>query len=95
VHRAAFALAATGDFTEKLGHYLLAAEATGQGLTMVSVVSDNIIVGSQGGYGAHGDSFLATIKVQETPDIASGILTCTLSFELSNEAHLPIEFQQL
>ncbi len=94
-HGAAPALAAAGGFAEKLGHNGLAVQAPGQGLAVVPVVGDDVILGLQVGNGPHGNGFFATVNVEEPLDIPPGVLALRLSLELPDQLHLVVKFQEL
>ena len=95
MHGPALALAAAGGLAHQFGHHFVAAHASGQGLAMVAVVGDDVIIVAQGVDGADGDGFLAVIDMEKAFDVASRVLAFRLSLELTDELHLPVETEQI
>ena len=70
VHRPALALRATGGLAEEFGHAFIHRHADHEGVSVVAVSGDGVVVRSHEREGADGDGFLADIQMQEAAHFA-------------------------
>ena len=101
MHRAAFAFGATGDFAVELGHEGLGVHADGDGVTVVAVGGDDVVMFAHERTATDGDGLLAVIKMEEAADVgpAGGVLAgvgaVAALFEAADAHHLAEEFDLL
>ena len=88
MHRAAAALVGAADPSEELGHDAVGFDATGEGVAVVAVVGDDLVVGAEGVDGADGASLLARVEVEEAADLAARVHLRALLLEAPDEQHL-------
>jgi hypothetical protein len=86
VHGAALALGAAGGLAVELGHELVHAHADGDGVAVVAVGGDDVVVLAHEGAAAHGHRFLADVEVQEPTDLL-GLIGAQRTFLEAADAH--------
>ena len=84
VHGAALAAAAAGRLAAEFGHGDFGGHALCEGVSVVAVVADDVVVGAQGGYCADGDGFFADVQMQEAADFALHVETSARFLKASN-----------
>ncbi len=95
VHGAALAVGASGDFAVEFGEERGEFHAARDGVAVVAVGGDDVILGAGGGDGADGDGFLADVEVAESADLLLLVGLGAFDFKLSDEAHLAVPVEQL
>ncbi len=95
MHRAALALGAAGDLAVELGHEGLGVHADGDGMAVVAVGGDDVIVLAHERAGADGDGFLADVEVEEAADLAGIIDREAALLEAADAHHLAVELDLL
>ena len=73
MHRAALAMRTAGSFAVQLRHHRFGRDALGDGLAMLAIAGEHIIVLAQGGNCAYADGFLANIEMAKTADFSEAI----------------------
>ena len=91
VHGAALAFGAAGGFAVKLGHALVHAHADGEGVAVVAVGGDDVVVVAHERAGADGDGFLADVEVEEAAHFAAVVLLERLLLEAAHAEHFAQE----
>jgi len=95
VHGTALALADSGGLAKQFGHDPLRVGAPNNGLGVLAVGGQNVIITMQTGGSSDSHRFLPAVKMEKTGDVPLGILFGTRFLELAAESHLLIKFQQL
>src|SRR4051812_27190214 len=95
MHRAAFALRATGGFAVELGHERLRVHTDRDRVTVVAVRCDHVVVLAHQGAAADGDGFLADVEMEEPADLLGLVSAETALFEAANPHHLTEELDLL
>src|SRR5262249_15726403 len=67
----------------------------GQGVAVVAVVGDQVVVGAHLAYGADPDRLLADVEVEEAADLPLDVELGAALLEPSDEQHLAVEGQRL
>ena len=88
VHAAALAAADAGGLAAQLGHERARVGAAGQGVAVVAVGGDEVVVGPQQAHGADAHRFLADVEVQEAADLALDVELGAALLEAADEQHL-------
>ncbi len=70
VHGPPLPFRAAGGFPEQLGHAFIHVHADGEGVAVIAVSGDDMIVGPHEGAGADGDAFLSDIEMEEASHLA-------------------------
>ncbi len=92
VHGASFAFGAAGGFAEELGHAFVHGHADHEGMSVVAVSGDKVVVFLvAGGDGADGYGFLADVEVQESADVALLVGTQGTLLEATDANHVAVE----
>src|SRR5690606_15607183 len=91
VHRAALALGATRDLAIELGHQRLGVHADGDGVTVIAIGGDHVIVFTHERTAADGDGFLTDVEVEKTADFLGLVGAQTALLEAADTHHLPVE----
>ena len=69
VHRAALPLGAAGHLAEQLGHGGLGVHAPRQGMAVVAIGGDHVVIFPEDPDRAHRNRLLAAVLVEESPDL--------------------------
>ena len=93
VHGAALALGAAGEFALQLGHELAHAHADGEGVAMVAVGGDDVVVLAQQRAGADGDGLLAVVEMEEAADPALLVDAQAAVLEGADTHHVGVELE--
>jgi hypothetical protein len=88
-------MGSTGVFTKEFGHEFIDVEATSDGMTMVTVVGEDVVLGLQIGNGADAGGFFTDIEMQKPADFGTSIHLLAFFFETPNQHHLAVKFDQL
>ena len=89
VHRAALAFRAARGFAIKLGHALVHAHADGEGVAVVAVGGDDVVIVAHERAGADGDGFLADVEVEKAAHFSAVVLLQRLLLKAPHPQHLP------
>src|SRR5438477_255291 len=89
MHRTAQSPGAAGVFTEKFRHAGISARSASQGVGMIAIGSDDVIVEPNSRDGTGHDRFLADVKVTKTADFLRLILLAGALFKTPDEQHQP------
>lgn len=95
VHRATLAMRAAGGLAVKLGKERMNIAAAGDGVAMVAVRGNNIVVGAHRADAADGNCFLTVIKMAEAADFLLLVRLSAACFKLANQGHLLIPLENL
>ena len=101
VHRAALAFRAAGLFAEHFRHALVHAHADGEGVAVVAVGGDEVVIRPAERDGADGDGFLADVEVEEAADFAAlvvfqaGLLEAADADHLGKQLDFPLRGERL
>src|SRR5690348_16664573 len=87
VHRAAKSLSAAGRLSEKFGHTRVGAGSARQGVAVIAISSNNVIVGTDGSDRADHNGFLADVEVAKAADLLRLILLARAFLETANQQH--------
>ena len=87
MHRAALALGASGGLAVKFGHAFVHAHADGEGVAVVAVGRDDVVVVAHEGGRAHRDGLLAIIEMEKTAHLARVVNLGRLQFEAPDANH--------
>src|SRR6185295_12731979 len=91
VHAAALAPADAGGAAAQLGHEGAHVGAARDGVPVVAVVRDDVVVVAQQAHGAHPHRLVADVEVQEAADLALDVELGAAFLEAPDEQHLAIE----
>ena len=91
MHRAALALGAAGGLAVELGHERLGVHPDGDGVAVIAVRRDDVVVRAHQGAGADGDRLLADVKVEEAADLLRLIGAEAALFETPDAHHLAMQ----
>src|SRR5437868_4938163 len=89
MHRTAEAARTTGVLAKKLGHAGIGAGAAGEGVGVIAISGDDVIIEAGGGDGAGDNRFLPDIKMTKTADLLRLILLAGAFLEAPDEQHQP------
>ena len=90
VHRAALALGAAGVPAQELGHRLVGPHPPGQGVAVVAIGGDDVVVLAEDADRTDGDRLLSAIEVAEAADLAAHLVELVrLLLESADQQHLP------
>ncbi len=87
MHRTTKAAGAAGHFAEELSHAGVGARATSEGVRVIPVGGDEVIVRTSGGDGPGHDRFLPDVKMAEAADLLGLILLAGPLLETTDEQH--------
>src|SRR5205823_2222551 len=88
MHRATLALGAAGRLAEQLGHHGGGRHAPRQGLTMLTVRRDHVVVVPQGRERPDRDGLLPDVEMAEPADLAERVRLGGLLLEATDQEHL-------
>ena len=94
MHRTALALAQASLLTEHLGHDAVRIEAARQGMSVVSVVRDDVVSGFKRGDCTDSCGFLANIEVEKATYVAERVVLPTGFLKSADEQHQAIHVQE-
>src|SRR5437660_975693 len=95
MHGAALPLAQPGGSSEELGHDTLRVRAPSKAVAVIAVGREDVIVGPQRVYGAHGHGLFPDVEVAEPADLAERVHLRGPFLEAPDQEHLRVEMQQL
>ena len=87
MHRPAEAARTAGRFSEKLRHAGVRARAPGEGVRVIAIGGDEVIVGPRGRDGADHDRFLADVEMAEAADLLRLILLTRAFLKTPDQQH--------
>ena len=91
MHAAALAPADASGLAAQLGEQGARIGPTRQGVAMVAVGRDEVVVGAQQAHGPHTDGLLADVEVQEAADLPFDVELRAALLEASDEEHRTVE----
>ena len=95
VHRAALALAAPRRLAQQLGHDDARLHTFQDGVAVLAVAADDVILRAQRGDDAHAAGLLPDVEVQEAADPAERVFLGGLVLEATDQRHLVVHVEQL
>ncbi len=87
MHRSAEPAGAAGHFAEKFRHTGVGARPTGEGMGVIAIGGDEVIVRPGGGDGAGHDRLLPDVEMAEAADFLRLILLAGALLEAADEQH--------
>src|ERR1700693_1514424 len=87
VHRAAESLRAASRFPEKFRHARVRTGSARQGVAVITIGGDDVIVIAHRSYSSNDDRFLANIEMAEAADLLRLILLARAFLEAANQQH--------
>ena len=90
VHRSAFASAGASCFSAQFSHCGFGVDASGQRMTVVSIVRYHVVLNIQNRDGANGHRFFADVQVQEPSDQALQVEPSGGLLEAPDHQHLSV-----
>ena len=94
VHGAPLSLADAGGLAEQFGHHPPRFGAPHDGLGMLAVGGEDVVILVQPGRRSDRHRLLAAVKVQEAGDVPFGVLLGARLLELPGQDHLLVQFQK-
>ena len=97
MHRASFAFRATGNFAVEFSHEGLGIHADRDGVTVVAVSGNNVVMFAHERTATYGDGLLAVIKMEESTDVSpassvlAGVSAVAALFKAADAHHLAEE----
>jgi hypothetical protein len=95
VHRAAHTVGGTGVFAKEFGHEFVDVETTGNSMTMITVMREDMVLGLQIRNRADAGGFFTDIEMQKPTDFGAGVHLLAFFFKTPNQHHLAVKFDQL
>ncbi len=95
VHRAALAAADPADLAAQLGHQRPRVGAAGEGVAVVAVGGDEVVVGAQQAHRPHRHRLLADVQVEEAADLPLHVDLGATLLEAPDEEHGPVLRERL
>src|SRR4030095_8345939 len=87
MHRSAEPARAAGFFTKKLRHACIGARAPGQGMTVIAVRSDDVIIGTHRSNRSGHDGFLTNVEMTKSANLLRLILLTGAFLEAPDQQH--------
>jgi len=94
MHGPALALAISGFFPQQLGEHAVDSRALSQAVSVAAMRAGDVIVGAKRFANAHGDGFLADIKVGKTGHQSASIEVVYLLLEQPDHDHATVHAQK-
>ena len=94
VHRSAATVRGARLFSEELGHHRLGVDAASDGVAMLSVAGEDVVVGLEGLDAPDHCRLLAQVEVAVAADLGLGVLLLCALLEPADELHLTVKAQQ-
>src|ERR1700694_548732 len=94
VHRAATAVRGSRFLAEELGHHGLRVDAAGDGVPVLAVAREDVVVQLERANAADDSRFLTDVEVAVAADLRLGVLLLRALFEPSDELHLAVQAEQ-
>lgn len=93
VHRASFSARAAGGFALKLGHAFVHRHADCQGVPVIAISGDDVVVVAEEVASAYGNGLLADVEVKKSANLALLVNAQGAFFKASDAHHVGVEAQ--
>ena len=94
MHRTALTLGTAAILAKEFGHRAIARVTTSQLITMISVSSDDHVIGGDGGFDTGTDGLLTRVQVTEATNLSLLVLQIGGQLKSSDQCHKFVHLQQ-